>query len=163
MKNGEVQMLLDNCDAELNQVQSLINGLGIASNINPFLTKYALIRACGTIEQSFKTVVADFCAKRSKKQLKRFLELRVRDSSMNPSFSNMIKLLKDVDENWADALKASLAASPDKEAFMLSLQSLVDARNDFSHGGNPSTTIGDVLTYFVHSRAVVEFLDAAVG
>jgi RiboL-PSP-HEPN len=131
-------------------------------SINPFLTKYALIRACGAIEQSFKTVVADFCAKRSKKQLKRFLELRVRDSSMNPSFGNIIKLLKDFDESWAVTLKASLAASPDKETFMLSLQSLVDARNDFSHGGNPSTTIGDVLTYFSHSRVIIELLDSAV-
>lgn len=163
MKNADVQLLLDNCATELAQVQILIHGLGMASSINPYLTKYALIRACGTIEQSFKAIVADFCAKRSKKQLKRFLELRVRDSSMNPSYSNMIRLLKDFDETWADTFKASLDASPDKAAFMLSLQSLVDARNDFSHGGNPSTTIGDVLTYFTHSRAVVEFLDAAVG
>ncbi|MBS0633626.1 MAG: hypothetical protein JSS11_17085 [Verrucomicrobia bacterium] len=162
MNNAEVQNLLDGCATELTQVKALIDGLGMGSNINPYLTKYALIRACGTIEQAFKTIVADFCSKRCKKQVKRFLELRVRDSSMNPSYQNMVKLLKDFDQCWADNFKASIDASADKAAWMLSLQSLVDARNDFSHGGNPSTTIGDVLIYFAHSRAMVEIMDATV-
>lgn len=100
MNNPEVQRLLDDCSTELSQVKTLIDNLGVASNnIAPYLTKYSLIRACGTIEQAFKSIVCDFCSRRSKKQVKRFLEQHVRDSSMNPSYSNICKLLKQFDED----------------------------------------------------------------
>lgn len=42
---------------------------------------------------------------------------------------------------------------------MTALQSLVDARNDFAHGGNPSASIGDVIIYYQHSRTVIEKMD----
>ena len=45
---------------------------------------------------------------------------------------------------------------------MTSLQSLVDARNDFAHGGHPSTSISDLITYFTDSKEVIEVLDQIV-
>jgi len=162
MNNTEVQSLLDDCSKELSQVKTLIETLGVASSIAPYLTKYAIIRACGSIEQSFKSIVCDFCTRRSKKQVKRFLEQRVRESSTNPSYSNICKLLNDFDEVWLAQFKQAVDNSPDKTAWMTSLTSLVDARNDFAHGGNPSASIGDVATYFAHGKAVIETLDANV-
>jgi hypothetical protein len=159
MNNPEVQRLLDDCSTELSQVKTLIDNLGVASNIAPYLTKYSLIRACGTIEQAFKSIICDFCSRRSKKQVKRFLEQHVRDSSMNPSYSNICKLLKQFDEDWHTQFKTSIDNVPDKTTWMTALQSLVDARNDFAHGGNPSASIGDVIIYYQHSRAVIEKLD----
>jgi len=162
MNNVEVQRLLDDCSTELSQVKTLIDGLGVASNIAPYLTKYSLIRACGTVEQAFKSIICDFCSRRGKKQVKRFIEQRVRDSSINPSYSNICKLLKEFDEDWSTHFKTSIGNSPHKDAWMTSLQSLVDVRNDFAHGGNPSASIGDVMRYYQHSRAVIEALDLNV-
>jgi hypothetical protein len=162
MNNVEVQRLLDECSTELSKVKTLIDGVGIASNIAPYLTKYSLIRACGTIEQAFKSIICDFCSRRSKKQVKHFLEQRVRDSSMNPTYSNICKLLKGFDEDWLDQFKTSIDNSPHRATWMTSLQSLVDARNHFAHGGNPSASIGDVTTYYQHCRAVIEALDSKV-
>jgi len=162
MTNKEVEKLLDDCSSELSQVKTLIDGLGVASSIAPYLTKYSVIRACGSIEQAFKSIICDFCSRRSKKQLKRYLGRRVRDSSMNPSFSNICGLLKDFDEGWLAQFKASVNSSPEKDVWMTSLQSLVDARNDFAHGGNPSASIGDVTTYYQRSRAIIEVLDLSV-
>jgi len=162
MNNVEVQKLLEDCSMELSQVKTLIDSIGVASNIAPYLTKYSLIRACGSIEQAFKSILCDFCSHQSKKQIKRFLERRVRDSSMNPSYSNICKLLKDFDEDWWKQFKVSVDNLPDKDLRTTSLQSLVDARNDFAHGGHPSTSICDVMTYYQHSRAVIEVLDAHV-
>ena len=163
MNNADVQRMLDECSSELLQVKTLIDSIGVASSIAPYLTKYALIRACGSIEQAFKSIICDFCSRRSKKQVKRFLENRVRESSMNPSYSNICKLLKSFDEDWSDAFQSSVNSSTDKAAWIMSLTSLVDARNDFAHGGNPSPSIGDVTSYFLHSRAVIELLDSKVN
>lgn len=161
MNNVDVQRSLDDCDTELAHVRTLIEALG-ASTAVPYLTKYAVIRACGSIETSFKSIIADHCSHRSKAQVKRFLDRRVREGSANPSYDRICTFLKDFDEQWLVAFKASVNAEANKSALLDSLQSLVDARNDFAHGGNPSSSIGDVLNYFANSRRVIELLDHVV-
>ena len=163
MNNTEVKDALDSCWADLSAVKLLIDGLGITSKIVPYLTKYAVIRACGSIEQAFKAVIADHCAYRSKKQVKRFLDKRVRSNSANPSYSKICEILHDFDADWKTSFKESVNAEPDKARLVTSLQSLVDARNDFAHGGNPSASIADVLSYFDDARQVIVKLDIVVA
>ena len=162
MNNIQVLQQLDNCAADLTQVTTIVTGLGMSNNIVPYLTKYAVIRACGTIEQAFKTVIADYCERRSKKQVKQFLTRKVRDSSANPSYSTLCNFLGNFDEQWKLAFKAGVDGEINKGQLMDSLQSLVDARNDFAHGGNPSASLGDVNRYFVDSRRIIEIMDAVV-
>jgi hypothetical protein len=84
MNNPDVDQVLSACDAELNHVQTIIISLGATSAVVPYLTKYAVVRACGSIETSFKAVIADYCSHRSKSQVKRFINRRIRDGSANP-------------------------------------------------------------------------------
>lgn len=163
MNNADVQLELTNCAAELAHVKTLVDGLGITSTIVPYLTKYAVIKACGSIELSFKAIIADYCSHRSKKQVKRFLTRRIREGSANPSFDNFCKFLLDFDEDWKKAFKAQIDLEPNKANLLTSLQSLVDARNDFAHGGNPSASITDVLVYFNHATRIVEIMDSVVA
>lgn len=163
MNNLDVKQELDGCWVELNHVKTLVDGLGIASAIVPYLTKYAVIRACGSIELSFKTTIADYCSRRSKKQIKRFLSRRIREGSANPSFNIICKYLLDFDEDWKRTFKTKIDNEPNKANLLTSLQSLVDARNDFAHGGSPSATISDVLTYFTHARRIMEIMDEVIG
>lgn len=160
MNNSAVEQMLDDCSDELDQLQILAAAQGPAT---PYLTKYAIVRACGTIEQSFKTVVADHCANKSKAQVKRFLAVRVRDSSMNPSWENMCRLLRDFDEIWNADFKSVVNADSDCAQIKLSLSSLVEARNNFAHGGNPSSTIGDVRVYFDHAKRIIQYMDSIVS
>lgn len=162
MNNPDVAIILSACDAELVHIQGIIINLGITSAVVPYLTKYAVVRACGSIETSFKSVIADYCSQRSKKQVKRFIDRRIRDGSANPSIENMYKFLLDFDKNWQIAFKAQLNAEPNKTALTSSLQSLVDARNDFAHGGNPTTSLMDVVQYFGHAKRIIEIMDAIV-
>jgi hypothetical protein len=122
-----------------------------------------LIRACGAVELAFKAVVADFCSRRSKQQVKRYLSTMVRGSSRNPSYTNICKLLKEFDPGWNLQFKAALASRPDFAQLTAALTSLVDARNDFAHGGSPTITLGDVQLYFGCARTVVEQVDVVVG
>jgi hypothetical protein len=155
--------MLDDCADELDHVETLVIAHGPASTLIPYLTKYAIVRACGTIEQAFKTVVADHCSYRSKAQVKQFLAVSVRDSSSNPSWDNMCRLLGKFDDNWCLDFKSHVDADVDKTQLRESLKSLVAARNDFAHGGNPSSTIGDVKIYFGHARKVIQYMDTIVA
>lgn len=162
MNNKNAEKELDKCKDDLDRIKTIIDSLGLTTNIVPYLTNYSIIRACGTIEICFKTIIVDYCSVRSKPQVKTFLNRRVREGSANPSFQNILKILKDFDENWSTAFKGQLDADPDKTHLLTSLQSLVDARNDFSHGGSPSATIADVLKYFDHADRIIKKLDATV-
>ena len=88
---------------------------------------------------------------------------RVREGSANPSFSNICKFLVDFDEQWKAEFKTQIAMDPNGPALLTSLQSLVDARNDFAHGGSPTASIADILRYFEDARRVVEILDIVIN
>jgi hypothetical protein len=163
MNNSDVDLLLTQCSAELAHVKASIDALGVTSPVSPYLTMYAVIRACGSIEVSFKALIADFCNKRSKKQVKRYIALKITRSSANPSHSKIVEMLDQFDENWKTGYKASIGADPAKTHLLDSLQSLVDARNEFAHGGSPTLSINDVIRHFDHARKVLEHVDLVVA
>ncbi len=157
-----MQSHLNSCQADIDQVKAIIDGIGIGSTIVPYLTRYSIIRACGAIETSFKSIIADYCSYRSKKQVKTFIDSKVRSTSSNPSYENICRLIKTFDREWHSKFKQKIKNHPRKDNLMTSLQSLVDARNDFAHGGHPSTSISDLITYFTDSKEVIEVLDQIV-
>jgi len=162
MNNSDVDQELVACERELLDLQKIIASLGITSAVVPYLTKYAVVRACGAIEVSFKAVIADYCAYRSKKQVKRFIDRRVREGSANPTLENMNRFLADFDIGWKASFKAGLDSEPSKANLLTSLSSLVDARNEFAHGGSPTLSLADVITYFGHSKRVIEIMDSVI-
>ena len=162
MNNQDVEQELNKCWSELNNVKSLIDSAGVLSSLTPYLTKYAIIRSCGVLETSFKTIIADFCSDQSKEQVKRFIRVRVREGSANPSFKNICTTLKNFDPVWNKNFKLRLDGELNKPQILTSLESLVEARNVFAHGGSPTGSIADILTYFQHSRRIIELLDEVV-
>lgn len=163
MNNPDVDQLLEQCRAELTHVQESITALGPTSPVAPYLTKYAVIRACGVVEVSFKALIADFCSKTSTKQVKRYIALKITRSSANPSHNKIVEMLDQFDENWKTNYKSNIGTDPDKTHLLDSLQSLVDARNEFAHGGNPTLSINDVIKHFDHARRVIKHVDLAVA
>lgn len=163
MNNSDVQLLLTNCDAELTHIETIIVGLGGTNLIVPYLNKYSVIKSCGTIEISFKTLIADFCSKRSKPQVKNFLNKRVRENSANPSYSRILQILAEFDGNWETNFKTQMQALPNYNSIRSSIQSLVDARNDFAHGGNSTITFSDIKNYFDESKQLIVTLDNVIG
>lgn len=163
MTNAGVEHILDTCASELASVSSLHSSLGATALSSPYLTRYALMRACGTIELAYKGLVADRCSRRANRQVKHYLNRTVRESSRNPSFDNICKLIKTFDTAWHTEFKARLDARADKAAILDGLQSLVDARNDFAHGGMPNMTLGDVLDYYARVRKLIDDLDATLA
>lgn len=162
MNNQSVEQLLDDCSSDLTSAISIISSLGRTSNVVSYLNKYAIIKACGTIEVAFKSIITDYCVYRSKQQVKNYINSKVKDGSMNPSYSNICGLLKAFDPNWNAVFKTQIDHHPDKDKILSGIQSLVDLRNDFAHGGNPQASITDSFTYFIEARKMIEILDGIV-
>ena len=161
MNNQAIDQLLQDTIAEFSAIDVLIQQVGPMSPMNKYLTHYCLMKACGVIEYSYKTIVADYhngCSP----QLQTFLDKMVRSNSSNPSLSNIHSLLKSFDENWNNQFKQLLNAHPDHNRITSSLSSLNDNRNNFAHGQACTVTFSDVQGYFLDAVEVIKCIDAVV-
>lgn len=161
MNNVSVQHILDDCRNDLIKINHLIVGMGVMADPVPFLTSYALIKTCGTIEFCFKTIIADIHVGASR-QVQNYINRKIRESSMNPTESNICNILKSFDENWNKDFKAKLNSHADCEKIKSSLTSLNEARNIFAHGRPSTISFNDVQEYFEQTRKLIEILDDVV-
>jgi len=159
MRNLQVQTYLDICTTDMDKIEKIIDGLGQLSNIVPFLTKYAIIKACGTLELSFKTLLADQLNANAGHQLVTYVNKTIREKPLNPNMSNWHQLLKKLDKSWSDQFKVNVDALPHSAKIYTSLDSLNAARNAFAHGLEPNVSFPSVKEYFADSRRALEILD----
>ena len=161
MNNQTALDSLNDCSSELVRLTQIIDVFGQSHSIVPFLTNYAVIKCCGTIENCFKTIIGDF-HNSLPIQAKNYIENTFLNSSMNPSKDNICKSLKKFHEQWNTDFKNRLNGHADKNRIESSLNSLNEARNSFAHGGNPAVSFSSVVTYFQDSRIIIEMLDEIV-
>lgn len=161
MKNGEVKKILDDCLTELDGISALITGLGDGAKPTPYIKKYAVIRATGSIEIAFKQTIADKIDRDSRVQVKNFIKKKIRDSSCNPRLGMIENMLSEFDDRWRARFDEQMALD-DKPRLKGALTTLVEARNDFAHGGNPDLAIDATLQHFKDGIRVIEILDDVV-
>ncbi len=157
MNNHDVEMLLDDSQQNLDAIEHLIAGL-VTSPVCSYLLKYSVILSCSTIEQAFKTLIADYY-EHSAPALAAFISRHVRDTSKNPTFDIIYQQMNDFDANKAALFKTNFDALPQANAIKGFLTSLKNLRNDVAHGKNVTTTISDVKNYYSHSKILIEELD----
>lgn len=162
ISNSSVEERLSSCEEEFEKIDFIIKGMGSMSHPIPYLTRYSIVRACGAIEYGFKTIISDINLASQTKQLKQFVDMKFRNSSMNPSYSNICKSLASFDEDWKDSFKVNMDKLKDKHKVLDSLDSLNNARNTFAHGGSPTTSFVNVQEYFQDSVKVLEALELAL-
>lgn len=158
MNNSAVDTMLLECREELSRVEHLIIGLGTSPVIN-YLIKYSVIRACGTIEQSYKTLIADYYESFSS-VLIQFITKHVRENSKNPSYQAIKNQIQEFDDIKAETYSTLINSLTDKNRIIASLESLRALRNDVAHGNSISCSIADIIVYFDDSKVLIEQLDA---
>ena len=126
------------------------------------MTKYSVIKCCGTIEQCFKTIIYDYLEVGATSQAKNFIEQTFKKSSMNPNWDNITKSLKKFDKNWFDKFKIEIQKLKCPEKIQSSLLSLNQNRNRFAHGDDITVSFDQVTLYFEDSCKIIEALDEVV-
>lgn len=162
MNNSNVQSLVDECDSDFERIEKIIEVLTNTNPAVPFLTKYVIIKACGTLEQAFKMMISDFSCVGQSSQVKKFVDISFRESSINPNLQNIHNSLKKFDEQWNTNFKALLNSDVDLAKIKSSIASLNSARNQFAHGGNPTVTFNDVKDYFNDAKMIIDYIDQSL-
>lgn len=160
MKHSHSEQL-KNCKIELTYIEKTIKKEPLDNRV-PYLTMYALIKACGTIECVFKSIVVDYFKKSSISQIHTYLDKTVSDSSRSPNYNNMCQMLKNFDDQWSNNFKDNVENHPEKNKLKSSIDSLVSNRHQFAHGKNPTVTFGDINTYFMDAVELLKIFDKSI-
>lgn len=161
MNNKQVEAIIQDAIQEFGQLEILVEQVGSTSPMSKYLTKYALIKACGTIEYAYKNIIADYHNQASP-QIRNFIDNMVRESPQNPSLDNIRSTLKKFDLVWRDNFNNELKTHSNKDKLTLSLNSLNNERNAFAHGGNCSATFHNIQDYFTDALEIINILDRVV-
>ena len=160
MINQNVKKNLKECMTELRDIEKILNSNSMYFNrITKYLTNYAIIKACGTIEFSIKCLIADYFSENQSEYINNFLSTKVRDCSANPDISFIHNMIKSFDEDANKKFKRKLNEDINKDRLIQSLNSLKTERNSLAHGKATTISLINVLEYFKDSKKIISILD----
>ncbi|MBQ7099391.1 MAG: hypothetical protein IJO05_06715 [Oscillospiraceae bacterium] len=161
MKQELVDMI-DACSAEIDDIRNRLSTLPVMDRSRRYLTQYALIRACGTIEFVYRSIVADFFDSSPLTQIHTYLEKTVRTGSMSATYKNMQTLLGKFDDNWKSNFQQAVNSHADSNRIIASAKSLVENRHAFAHGRTPTATFNDIQNYYNDALTLIDLFDSIV-
>lgn len=152
--NDDYQRIIEDCTDELNEIEKWVREEPMDSK-NRYLIPYAVVRASGTIEAVFKSLIYDFLSENCKAETQTFLEKETVDSSCNPKIGNIEEMLQRFDPQRKEAFAKETKGTQEKQ----DLNSLVALRNDIAHGRNINSSISIVQRYYAAGIAIIQKLD----
>lgn len=135
---------LRDCSIELRAIQKWIGRNRFDSNVK-YLIAYSVIKASGTIERVLKSMLFDYISRGANPEAINYFTKHITDASFNPSPGKIEKILESFNTTWASSFKLATSGKQQKT----NLKSLIELRNSFAHGSSITSSIEDVLRYYI--------------
>ena len=161
MNNHIARQAIQDCHDELTKIENQIKQFGSTNTVSGFLTRYSLIKICGTLEICYKTIIADFY-EQSAPLLGAFIGYHLRDASMNATYENICQAIKRFDEKKLTLFKTAFPPSINKDKVIQSLADLNTARNDVVHGNYTALSFNDLKEKFNDGVCILNVLDSVM-
>lgn len=158
----ELRDLIDECAGEIDDIESRISSSSKDKSIK-YLTYYALIRAAGTAEFVYRSIVFDHFSALGCHQIDKYLESSVMKGSMSAKYEKMRELLGKFDDKWSNDFKAKVEMRDDMDRLIKSSNSLVNIRHGFAHGRIAPVTIADIKQYYQDVVQLISEFDAVIN
>lgn len=159
---AELQDLINDCTREIADIESRIKAMPALDKGVQYLTNYALIKASGTAEYVYRSIVADYFSRLSDNRIDTYLDSTIRSGSMSAKYGEMCKLLNRFDKAWRDSFKNAVQTNPDGQKMIAASDSLVTNRHSFAHGKNPTATFMDIKQYYQDVVNLISIFDSIV-
>lgn len=151
--------MIDDARQEISNIRTWINqDRNQLDSKSKYLISYCVVRASGTIEVTYKNIIFDYLTTGAQSETVVYLEKMILDSSSNPNTGNISNLLQSVSAPW----KTQFDQDVKEDNIKSDVNSLVQLRNDFSHGKNINISIDTVLRYFESATKMLYILDNIV-
>lgn len=158
----DVQANIDNCRADLDKIWHLMEALGTMTPVSGYLTKFAIIRICGTLEVCYKSIIADYYEAFSP-ELQRYIGIHVRSASLNAQYESICKVLKEFSEEKHNKFKDIISSIINKEQIITAMAELNNARNKVAHGNSTAMSFNDMKQKFEDTIVILEKLDEVLS
>lgn len=159
---SDLQNLINNCTTELNDINTKISALSGLDKTAIYLRHYALIKASGTLEYVYRSIVADFVTQSATSQITTYIDSTIRKGSMSVTYDNMCSLLSKFDDTWARNFKRAVNALPNKQRLIDAAKSLVTNRHLFAHGKMTTASFSDIRQYYNDTLILINIFDSIV-
>lgn len=127
-----------------------------------YFTNYALIKACGTVEFVYRSIVADHFSQLSNSRIDTYLDTTVRQGSNSAKYENMKKLLNKFDRQWGDSFQTTVQGLDNGSRLIDASNSLVTNRHNFAHGKAPTATFLEIKQYYLDVVQLITVFDSIV-
>ena len=158
----ELQDLLDECTAEITDIENRISMLPSLDKSICYLTHYALIKTSGTVEFVYRSILADYFTQLSNSRIDTYLDTAVRKGSMSAKYDVMKGLLGKFDDQWSSNFQTAVHSRVDANRLIMSSNSLVTNRHLFAHGKAPTATFLDIKQYYFDVVELINIFDSIV-
>ena len=158
----ELQDKLDECMDELNEIDGIIKSLSPFDKQIQYLTRYAIMKASGTAEIVYRSIVADYFSKFSDSKIDKYIDNTVRSGSMSAKYEMMSNLLKKFDDQWTNNFKAAVNRNPEGQRIIAASNSLVANRHAFAHGHPTSASFTSIREYYEDVMKLIAIFDSVV-
>lgn len=159
--NGENEKIINDVRVELHEIEKWIDSDNNRTDKKvKYLVSYSAIKACGTIETIFKRILYDKLSKGAIEENRRYLVNTIIESSCNPNTGKISSFLQDMSGDWKRAFEEEIKNTAQMEKS--ELNSLVQWRNDFAHGGRITTSIRSVVKAFESGVNILKILETVM-
>ncbi len=152
--NEKASETIRKCKVEIENIRKIKEKEGSTSEIMRYLTSYCAIKCCSSIEIALKSEIESIIDE-ANIRVKNCIRNQILEKPINPSYKNILFLLKMFDENWEDSLKDKLKNNKDGERYKSNLDSLNKTRHKFAHGLDMTASFDDILNYFNDAVLIV--------
>lgn len=155
----ELKRMADETHLELDKISNWINSNKLDFKVN-YLNAYSVIKASGTIERIFKSMIYDQMAEGANEDTCYYLTKRILDASYNVNFKKIQNILEGINPEWFKELKSRVSK---KNNLKNDLNSLIQLRNTFAHGNSINESIDTIIGYYESGTLVMEELDKIIN
>lgn len=152
--NGELSLVIEDAKGDLEKIREWIRKNPFDDKVT-YLNSFAVIKSSGAIESVFKMMIFEKLSNGTNEEVEKYLSKMILESSFNPKTGKIESLLSELNNKWkldfVDYLRNNTQEKSD-------LNSLVQQRNTFSHGGRINVSIEVILKYFNSGVSILEEL-----
>lgn len=155
----ELRRIADETHLELDKISNWINSNKLDFKVN-YLNAYSVIKASGTIERIFKSMIYDRMSDGANDDTCYYLTKKILDASYNISYNKIQNILEKINPKWFKELNSRVSK---KNNLKNDLNSLIQLRNTFAHGNSMNEPIDTIIGYYESGMMVMEELDKVIN
>ena len=144
---------------QLSRLRQLIDRTGKATRdieLQAHWARYLCVVAAGFLENGLQTIYSDFAGQSASVPVARYVSARLSRVS-NPNAQRFVDVAGAFNPRWREELEEYLNA--DTPSRKDALDSIMNNRNQISHGGTTGITVHRVRDYLNRSVEVLEFIE----